>query len=93
MKENKTMTKKYKWKDNLEKQLFLNIVKLTNLRIECDFNLMTEQKQKEFIEFKEFLDEMESETSFEIDHETDNFAIKTFIKEFKRNIKEIKGKN
>lgn len=93
MKENKTMTKKYKWKDNLEKQLFLNIVKLINLRIECDFNLMTEQKQKEFIEFKEFLDEMESETSFEIDDETSNHGIKTFIKDFKRDIEEIKGKN
>lgn len=93
MKENKTMTKKYKWKDNLEKQLFLNIMKLINLRIECDFNLMTEQKQKEFIEFKEFLDEMESETSFEIDHETDKFAIKTFYEKFEEDIEEIKGKN
>lgn len=93
MKENKTMTKKYKWKDNLEKQLFLNIVKLINLRIECGFNLMTEQKQKEFIEFKEFLDEMESETSFEIDHETNNFAIKTFYEKFEEDIVEIKGKN
>lgn len=93
MKENKTMTKKYKWKDNLEKQLFLNIVKLINLRIECDFNLMTEQKQKEFIEFKEFFEPMKEKNIFEIDHETDNFAIKTFYEKFEEDIVEIKGKN
>lgn len=93
MKENKTMTKKYKWKDNVEKQLFLNMVKLINLQIECDFNLMTKEKQKEFIEFKEFLEEMESETSFEIDDKTNHFAIKTFYEKFKDDIVEIKGKN
>lgn len=54
---------------------------------------MSKEQFKDFLEYKEFFKPMKEKNIFEIDDETSNHGIKTFIKEFKRDIEEIKLKN
>lgn len=87
------MTKKYKWKDETKWKIFILLVGQTIEKGELVKHLMSKEKFKDFLEYKEFFEPMKEKNIFEIDDETSNHGIKTFIQKFKRDIEEVKLKN